>query len=142
MGRCEDPTIATLDEIGAHCVGIRQSVDVLAARLAPHMRGADGREFDRITDHTYDIQALYAALRQQASAAYQNGKTIMTIITSPRPNNLLAAIEEARRDGIIDQEMAQAMRLATAPRCTPHGEPTVVLRQNKPCCGACWVERI
>lgn len=62
------------------------------------------------------------------------------IIKSPQPSNLLAAIEEARRDGIIDQEMAQAMRLATAPRCAPHGEPTVVLRRNKPCCARCWVE--
>lgn len=62
------------------------------------------------------------------------------IIPSPRPSLLLETIEQARRDGVIDREMARAMRHCTAPRCA-HSVPTIVLRQGEPCCARCWAEQ-
>lgn len=136
MGRREDPTITALDEIGAHCIGIRQAVAVLAARLALRLSAADADELERIIDHSRAIQALYAPYRAQVSAAYQGQKTMYT---SPRSSILLEIIEDAQRDGVLDQETARVMRLAAAPRCR-HGVPTVVLRNNRPCCARCWQE--
>jgi hypothetical protein len=137
MGRNEDSTLADLDEISAHCIGIRQSVDVLAARLARHLREADADEFDRITNHSYAIQALYVPYRAAISAAYQQGSKMH--IPSPQPSAALAVIEELRHVGEVDRETAHLMRSMVAPHCRKHHLSTVVLRDGKPVCAVCAV---
>jgi hypothetical protein len=137
MGRNEDSTLADLDEISAHCIGIRQSVDVLAARLARHLREADADEFDRITNHSYAIQVLSAPYRAQISAAYQTGSKMH--IPSPQPSRLLEVVEEAWRDGELGPVTVYVMRKLIAPRCE-HNIPTVVLKDEKPVCARCWEE--
>lgn len=62
------------------------------------------------------------------------------IIESPHPSQLLTTIEQAQLDRVIDRQMAQAMCIASAPRCADHRVPTVVLRAGQPHCQFCYVQ--
>lgn len=59
-------------------------------------------------------------------------------IKSPHPSRFLATIEQAQLDRVIDRQTAQAMNIASAPRCEDHHVATVVLRNGQPCCGFCY----
>lgn len=71
-GRRGSPILGIIDDISGACIGIRQSVGALAARLRSKLSPEDIAELQAIIDLSHDIQAYHAQLRAQESAHYQS----------------------------------------------------------------------
>lgn len=74
MSRPTSAKLGLIDDVSGACIGIRECVALLAARLREKLGEADRRELETILNLTNDIQEYHLALRRILSSAYQEGQ--------------------------------------------------------------------